>query len=200
MRLYRREDDFRMLRDLALHEKEFDFKPSEVFMIYSLAKAKSSAPGDFAEVGVYLGLSAEVVCRAKGEKCLWLFDTFEGLPQVGAHDPLFEKGTYCGSVESVRRRLAQWNDVHLVKGLFPLSSEPVRDKTFGFVHLDVDIYESTKASLEFFYGRMEKGGIIITHDYGQAAGVKKAFDEFFEGKPERIIELPMSQCMVIKGV
>jgi hypothetical protein len=169
-------------------------------MIFSLAKTKSVASGDFAEVGVYHGLSADVICRAKGERTLWLFDTFEGLPEVGAHDPLFAQGTYRGSLEAVKNRLASWNGVHLVKGLFPQSAEPIRDKIFAFVHLDVDIYESTRESLGFFYPRMEKGGIILSHDYGQAVGVKKAFDEFFAGKPERIIELPMSQCLVIKDL
>jgi len=200
MKIYRRKEDFNLLKSLALHEKEFNFKPSEVFMIYSLAKAKSGAGGEFAEVGVFRGLSAEVICRAKGEKPLWLFDTFEGLPDVGDKDSMFAKGTYCGSIDSVRNRLAPWKGVSLVKGLFPQSAEPIRDKIFSFVHLDVDLYESTKASLEFFYPRMEKGGVILTHDYGQAEGVKKAFNEFFAGTPESMIELPMSQCMVIKGL
>jgi hypothetical protein len=121
------------------------------------------------------------------------------MPQVGGHDALFEAGTYKGNLEAVKKRLSHWNGVHIIKGYFPESATPIREKQFAFVHLDVDIYSSTRGALEFFYDRMINGGIIISHDYGQAAGVKRAFDEFFVGKQERIIELPMSQCAVIKG-
>jgi O-methyltransferase len=198
MKLYRKPEDFQMLNNLIKREKEFNFKPSEIFMIFSLARTKAGATGDFAEIGVFQGLSAEVICRAKGDNELWLFDTFEGMPQVGFQDTLFEVGTYKGSLEAVKNRLSPWKGVHIVKGLFPQSATPVFEKQFAFVHLDVDIYESTRGALEFFYDRMIKGGIIISHDYGQAAGVKRAFDEFFAGKKEKIIELPMSQCAVIK--
>ena len=34
--------------------------------------------GDIAEVGTYRGGSAKLICEAKGEKKLHLFDTFEG--------------------------------------------------------------------------------------------------------------------------
>ena len=44
---------------------------------------------------------------------------------------------------------------------------------------------------------MNKKGILISHDY-HAQGVRRAFDEFFKSKPEKIIELPVSQCMIIK--
>ena len=74
------------------------------------------------------------------------------------------------------------------------------DKKFSFVHLDVDIYTSTLEALKFFYPRINRGGAILSHDYPGAVGVKKAFDEFFEDKPEIVIELPTGtgQALVIK--
>lgn len=45
---------------------------------------------------------------------------------------------------------------------------------------------------------MKKGGIILTHDYSQARGVNKAFNEFFKNKAEEIIELSLTQAMIIK--
>lgn len=47
---------------------------------------------------------------------------------------------------------------------------------------------------------MNAGGVIISHDYPDSKGVKRAFDEFFKDKPEIIIELPGhdGQCLVIK--
>jgi hypothetical protein len=46
---------------------------------------------------------------------------------------------------------------------------------------------------------MEKGGMLISHDYSTVPGVKKAFDEYFADKPETVIELPTSQCLFIKN-
>ncbi len=43
--------------------------------------------GELAEVGVYKGGSAKLICEAKGNSILHLFDTFEGLPNVGENDP-----------------------------------------------------------------------------------------------------------------
>ncbi|NLE39771.1 MAG: macrocin-O-methyltransferase, partial [Pirellulaceae bacterium] len=54
------------------------------------------------------------------------------------------------------------------------------------------------ACLEYFYPRMIPGGIILSHDYDILAGVMKAFHEFFADKPESIIELPTTQCMVVR--
>jgi Macrocin-O-methyltransferase (TylF). len=64
--------------------------------------------------------------------------------------------------------------------------------------LDVDLYQSTLDCLEFFYPRLNPGGIIVTHDYSWAAGVDRAFSEFFMDKPEKPIETIGYQAMVVK--
>lgn len=72
-------------------------------------------------------------------------------------------------------------------------------KKFCFVHLDVDLYKSTKDCLEFFYPRMVRGGIILTHDYNYVfKGVKKAYNEFFANKPEAVIKLADYQALMVK--
>jgi hypothetical protein len=71
-------------------------------------------------------------------------------------------------------------------------------KQFSFVNLDVDLYESTLASLEFFYPRLAKGAILISHDYSTCEGVKRAFDEFFNSRPEPVIALCGSQCLIVR--
>src|SRR5689334_9943153 len=49
----------------------------EGYMIYSAVQRTSKVPGDVAEVGVFRGQSARIICEAKGEKVLHLFDTFQ---------------------------------------------------------------------------------------------------------------------------
>jgi len=62
----------------------------------------------------------------------------------------------------------------------------------------VGLYKSTLDCLEYFYPKMQPGGIMLSHDYSILEGVRQAFTEFLSGKPEYLIELPTTQCMVIK--
>ena len=40
------------------------------------------------------------------------------------------------------------------------------DQNWSFVHIDVDLFEPTRAGLEYFVPRMVKGGVIINDDFG----------------------------------
>ncbi len=172
----------------------------EAYHIYMAVRQTRKVPGDIAEVGVYRGGSAKIICAAKGERQLHLFDTFEGLPKVDEVDAVwpFYEGKFAASFEDVRKYLNNESNVFFYKGIFPDTSGPVTDQTFSLVNLDVDTYESTKQCLRFFYSRMSPGGIIISHDYLTAPGVRKAFDEFFMDKVEPVIETAGSQCFVVK--
>ncbi len=181
-------------------ETELLLEDIEAYHIFMAVKCTQKIPGDIAEVGVYKGGSAKIICSAKGDKHLHLFDTFEGLPKVEDIDMVwpFYEGKFAASYDSVREYLKDGDNVFFYKGIFPQTSDPVKDKVFSFVNLDVDCYESTKQCLEFFYSRMSSGGILLSHDYITAPGVKKAFDDFFLGRPEPVLETAGSQCIVVK--
>ena len=171
----------------------------ECFNVYSLARAHSKRPGDMAEVGVYEGCSAKLICQSKGDKTLHLFDTFEGLPQATTPDgKVHDAKQYTCSLESVQEYLKSYPNVCFYKGRFPDTAGQVPETQFAFAHFDVDLYESTLGCLRYFYPRMIPGGVMLSHDYSILAGVKAAFQEFFADKPEPLIELPSTQCMVIK--
>jgi hypothetical protein len=105
---------------------------------------------------------------------------------------------YACSLESVRSYLAAYPGVSYYKGCFPDTAGPVAELRFSFVHFDVDLYEGTRACLEFFYPRMIPGGIMLSHDYSILRGVRQAFQEFMADKPEGLIDLPTTQCMCVK--
>ncbi|MEN6395293.1 MAG: TylF/MycF/NovP-related O-methyltransferase [Methanoregula sp.] len=172
----------------------------EAYHIYMASKITQKIPGDIAEVGVYKGGSAKIICSAKGDRTLHLFDTFAGLPKVDDVDQVwpFYEGKFAASYDNVKAYLSQEKNVILYKGLFPDTSDPVKDKHFSLVNLDVDTYESTKKCLEFFYPRMSPGGVILSHDYLTVPGVRKAVDEYFADKPEPVVETAASQCIVVK--
>lgn len=171
----------------------------EAYMVHSLTKAYHHLPGELAEVGVFQGASAKLICEAKGNVTLHLFDTFEGLPKASKSDgAVHAENQYTCSLESMQSYLHGYENVHFYKGLFPDLAGPIENKRFSFVHFDVDLYESTVACLQFFYPRMLPGGVMLSHDYSILAGVRKAVDEFLADKPEKPIELPSTQCMIVK--
>jgi O-methyltransferase len=181
-------------------ETQMLLKDQEAFLIYKMVRKAEKILGEIAEVGVYKGGSAKLI-REASEKPLHLFDTFEGLPGTSVKDnqQKFKKGELSASLEDVKEYLQKYKDVYFYKGLFPATASPIENKRFSLVHLDVDLYESTFECLRFFYPCMSPGGIILSHDYQSLIGVKRAFDEFFEHKPEIIIEpVGTSQALVIK--
>lgn len=187
-------EEIRGTAELLLTDQEAEW-------VFSLAKqcSKNSDSSELAEVGVYQGGSAKLICAAKGNKPLHLFDTFEGHPEVGGIDkPTYHTGQFKVSFRSVRESLAGYENVHFWKGRFPETSGAVLNRKFSFVHLDVDLYQSTLDCLEFFYPRMVQGGMILTHDYAEALGVRRAFAEFLDDKPERITVITPNQGLLVK--
>ncbi len=187
-----------ILNDGAVVQPLEDF-----FNLYQLVLRTAKLPGDLAEVGVYRGGSAKLIASLKEGKTLHLFDTFAGMPDVRPDLDRHRAGDFADtSLEAVQRYLGAFSGIQFYKGFFPDSARALEESParFSFVHLDVDIYESTKAGLKFFYPRMAKGGAIVSHDYRSlhCPGVKQAFDEFFTDQPEPVIELWKTQCLVVK--
>jgi O-methyltransferase len=203
LRFYKSRDTVELIQSIR-KDVGLLFSPDEAYVIFSIAKAQSILEGDMAEVGVYRGSSAKLICEAKGNRKLHLFDTFDGLHNVSDADTHFgdirfwKERQFSGvNLESVRKYLSQYDNVFFYKGEFPSTADPIVNSTFSFVHLDADLYRSTLDSLKFFYPRLVDGGIILSHDY-HADGVKRAFDEFFKDRQKPVIELASSQCIVIR--
>jgi len=181
-------------------ENKMLLQTNEAFQLHMLVNNTSKLDGGVAEVGCFMGGSSKIICEAKGNKEFNVFDTFEGLPELNEIDDAnqFQKGQYSASYEFVKNYLSNYPNVFLHKGYFPDTAGPIENKTFSFVHLDLDLYESTLASLKFFYPRLVKGAVLISHDYTTAPGVQRAFEEFFCDKAEPIIEMSGTQCLIVK--
>ncbi|HNW44240.1 MAG TPA: TylF/MycF/NovP-related O-methyltransferase [Elusimicrobiales bacterium] len=180
-------------------ETELLLDDSEANQLLTLVRDTHKIKGDIAEAGVYKGGSAKLICEAKKGKKLYLFDTFNGLPAPGRFSRgLLKAGALKASFEKVKEYLKGYPGVYIFKGEFPRGSAAVAGKAFSLVHLDVDTYEGTLSCLKFFYPRLARGGVLLAHDYLCLAGVKKAFGFFFRNKPEAVIELPGTQCMLVK--
>ena len=175
----------------------------EAYQIAETAKAALKVPGDLAEVGVYRGGSARLICEVKGNRPLHLFDTFTGLPGLTRDDgssSRFWRHEFKSELDVVRECVKSYAQVFLYKGMFPATAGPVEANMFSFVHVDVDLHDSTAACLRWFYPRMTRSGIIMCHDYSNAAGVRRAVDDFFADKPEVVIQQAAgAHCVIVKA-
>jgi len=159
--------------------------------------------GEVAECGVYKGASALLMCRALlgTTSLVHLFDSFEGLAEPLPVDGRYwKKGSLSTSEADLHETLRGMDNYRVYKGWIPERFSEVADRTFRFVHIDVDLYDPTLASLAFFFPRLAKGGMVLLDDHGFAScpGAKQAADEFFSGRPESIAMLPTGQAFAIK--
>ena len=171
------------------------------FMVWHLAKCASNKEGDMAEVGVYKGGTAKILAKNCPNNKIHLFDTFSGMPETRKGIDLHKKGDFCDtSLSVVEKFLTDCNNVILHPGFFPETTKGLEAVKFCFVYIDVDIYASVRDCLNFFYGRMVKGGLMLFDDWEwrDCPGVKKAVDEFFKDKKEKPLVTAVNQCAIIK--
>jgi O-methyltransferase len=172
------------------------------YILYCLAlDATRRCGGELAECGVYKGGTAKILAELVPDRPLHLFDTFSGMPETDPIRDLHKAGDFADTtLDSVRAYLSGHANVRCVPGLVPQSLEVIADRSFSFVHIDLDIYVPIKAACEFFYSRLERGGILLFDDYGYAScpGARAAVDEFFADKPETTMAMITGQCSVQK--
>lgn len=176
------------------------------FMISQLIRLTEGVEGDTVECGVYKGAGSYIICKenrsSKFKRVHHIFDSFEGLSQITALDGNhWSKNDLSVDLEAVKNNLKEFHSVKYYKGWIPTRFSEVGDIRFSFVHIDVDLFEPTRDSFEFFYPRMNDGGIILCDDYGftTCPGATKAIDDYLIDKKEKMISLSGGGGFIIKG-
>ena len=169
----------------------------ETEKIIELAREKLKCQGDFVELGCYKGdtslLLAEVL---KGtDKKLWIYDSFEGLPEKSEIDESalginFKVGELYVTKREVKERFLRANlPVPVIKKAWfnELTDSDLPGKIV-LAFLDGDFYESIKVSLKLVAPKMADDGVIIVHDYQNPVlpGVAKAVDEWAQEQKKTI--------------
>ncbi len=177
--------------------------PHRAYPLWKKAREANKVSGDFAQVGVYQGGMAKLIHQVKAaETPFYLFDTFEGLPKGDERYDDYPEGAFGDtSAEKVKALFAGDPKLIVTKGLFPQTGNVIPNETrFSFVYLDVDLYESNKQGLEFFYPRMSPGGVIMIDDYKQprCRGIEASTHEFVERTRARLAETTLFQCAIRK--
>jgi hypothetical protein len=170
--------------------------------------------GHVCEVGCWRGLSAYQIANylesSRIDIHFHIFDSFEGLSDIAsvdryahdARDPESIRKQFACSLDKVQENLKEFGFIKYHKGWIPDRFSEVRGETFSFVHIDVDLFQPTYDSIQFFYPRLIKNGLMVFDDYGcvQFPGAKKAIDECMAklGHPF-FVALPSGQAFLIKN-
>lgn len=173
------------------------------FTLLGLARLVDHLPGDVLEAGTHEGSSAALLATAFSEprRTVFTFDSFEGMSAPTAIDGTFwAAGDLAGREEEARRKLGAFGEqVVIRRGWIPEVLSSVEDRSFCFVHIDVDLYQPTLDTLRFVESRVTSGAAIVCDDYGfiSCPGARAACDEFAADRPEKWVELTTGQAFLI---
>jgi len=70
------------LMDACRKEVDMQLNYLDAYQLFVAVRSVKKIKGDIAEVGTYRGGSAKLICEAKEDKPLHLFDTFGGMPEI----------------------------------------------------------------------------------------------------------------------
>ena len=143
-----------------------------LYDLFILSQQLATVAGDFLEIGVWRGGSGALLAStAKSlNKKMYLADTFSGVVNASSKDTSYIGGEHADtSIKKVRELLAEntLDNVELLHGIFPEeTSHFVENSIFSLVHIDVDVYESGRATWEWIQPRLSIGGLVIFDDFG----------------------------------
>ena len=178
-KVFVRLDDQEMMTNVLSTYNQYDeLTDSRVAWLRNFAgyAKEEKLEGNVAECGVCMGEFSYFINKYFPDKTLYLFDSFEGFSE-------------------------QDLQVVLKKGYFPETAVDMNDQ-FCFVNLDMDLYQPMLAGLQFFYGKMCAGGVILLHDYfhPELPGVKQAVSEFAKEQDIKLHKVPIGDFCSIAVV
>jgi O-methyltransferase len=200
---------YKILPSYSLIYRKKLFEKYEVFEnLISIANFKST-PGAIVECGFGKGESfvALAYLSKKHRREIYGFDSFLGFPKINPAD-----------YSPRNPKVGEWNNISLSDANKMISVlgfkddefrcelkqivfnktalNPVLNKKIAFLHLDLDLYDGYKYSLEMFWDQISPGGIVVFDEYGQKEwpGATRAINEFLENK-----NVPRDQILSLKG-
>jgi len=195
-----------ILHNSAFRRSVMEVKDSTCLDVARLANLwttiRSVGSGVFLEVGSFRGGTALHICNAIEEfnpgQPFYCFDPFEnaGFEMLGECDAAFRLMDFTETkYRAVVEMLASKPNAHVVQGFFPEAAQGTDFQNIAFCHLDVDVYQATRQSLEFLAPRMAPRSAVVLDDldHAETPGVRKAAEEFLTAHPEFVM-IPMFPC------
>ncbi len=182
-------------REIAVKECKQQPPTGGDWRLYTFAWAAEHATkieGDFAECGVNRGLTSRLIVEyldfKKSPKKFYLVDMFE----LG--------GGYGNCYEETRDVFAPFQNVKVIKGHVPEALSRIDGKKFAYVHIDMNAPEPEMAAIDFFWDKMNRGGVVMLCDYNifGRKPQRDAWNEWAKTRGVSILQLPTTQGLIIK--
>lgn len=149
-----------------------------------------SGDGAIIEVGAFRGGTALHLSNRWPNRRIFVCDTFAGFRSL-ALDPRLDTGitplSWCNPDAAAVAALfsERHRDARIVAGTFPDAAASEEIAEISFAHIDVDIHESCRRSLDYISARMAPSALIVVNDYGRqkTRGVTRAVDDFLTDNP-----------------
>lgn len=189
---------------------------------YSLSQIANIAStrfpnSDIVECGVWKGHSAWMIAKIFSNNefggQFHIFDSFEGglsnkevqdknlIRNMTTEEIKNEKESFYSRESQVAKVLSEFSFIRLYAGWIPERFNDMPNRLVSFVHIDVDLYQPTLDSLNYFWERLVEGGYIVVDDFGssQFPGATTAVEEFLKKhKPSFYYKVPMGSCFICK--
>jgi len=186
-----------------------------LYSAYQAAKyiSLNRLAGDVVECGVWKGGCAIIMAETLQQfgdtsRNIYLYDTFTGMSEPTEVDT--KGGGIISAVEKFKQlrkdEYVDWcyspyeevqknvelcpypsNKFVLVQGKIEDTIPNTMPEKIALLRLDTDWYESTKHGLEYLYPLIVRNGVFIADDFGAWAGARKAIQEYFDDKPQKIL-------------
>jgi hypothetical protein len=212
-RVFHRDEAARTVLRAQLPRKEqldtYDLADWE--SIIQALRVTRDLPGDYVEIGVYRGASAEMALSYLAEAGIarrgWFLDLFEGFTYEAAERSAdaFWLGQFSStSLAAVSERLERFADKRLVRCNVVTDDLPDGLERIAVCNIDVDMYEAVTVALEKVTPLMVPGGIVLVEDQGHTpniAGGYLAVRDFLDGPHGREYitwDLTSGQALLIR--
>lgn len=198
-------------------------EPAEALYLLNYLHKSLKLEGDICEFGVANGATSALMAYEikRTDKCIWLFDSFKGLPAPSKKDVLLNDIYGLGSIDAYEGRMAspidsvsaKLKDIDFPQSRTKIIQGFINDtikssnlpKKVCFAYVDFDFYEPICTALNFLDAVVSENGFIMVDDYGFfSAGAKDAVDEFVDAKKGNYqiffpIESAGKFCILKKG-
>lgn len=180
------------LTDSMLVERDLGGDYVRLATLELLCRKLEDVPGAAAELGVYKGFFARCINTLLPERTLYLFDSFEGFCADDAPSEAFQAAHRNTAAEKVLAIMPHPESVIMKPGFFPESLGGLEER-FCLVSLDVDFQRTTLEGLRYFYPRLNKGGYLMLHDWGNPSlpGVAQALAAYEAEIRTRLPAVPL---------
>ena len=189
---FRQEEPFKSISEKAGKRAVSMLEDARLFDLIQFISQTKNVDGDIVEFGTLHGGSGAVIAEAVkyfGEKRIWLFDTFEGIPESKYGLDYHWNGSFSdNSYAEVCDAFSDMPNVKVIRGNI-CETYNTMTNSISFGYLASDTYESGEILLDFMWDKLNPGGIICVCDYGSfpnALPLTVYVDEFLKDKSERV--------------